>query len=629
MKKLMLLLIVCALAATTAVQAQTLDDYVDSYRGDTMVVKSYVDMGQEANSLVNAISADTVDVPVGRVYELKRDGWYPSLENIASPADRELVIVGQGNGSMTQGTIEDGFPAVFSGIQVDDQAFNNGFLTFNNTATVKNVAIVNGDNNGTPGWGFFSAGDENQTLNLENVIMEHTRWIFLESNNYAGTSLNVSDSYFVNMTGEPCRRNGGVYDNVNYNTNSIRVENSTHIMGSGIIYKFRSYPVNEVFINHNTFVNISGQVFASWGNQSNYIVSNNLFVNANVQGYIPGLDYGELDRDYLPHGIINIDSLRTDRGGEGTLTIDAAWIEENYPDIAVEDFGPDDRKVLVTNNGVFWHDDISTIHETLNSNSVPCPIDESGSDCVAEQGTWVPQSITMNSRTQAMFDDDETYPYLTEGPWVDAGDPQFTEDNGLVDGEALQALIDWSVSAAGEPGSLMAFWRDPENPASENYIYSDYPVYANLSYSNSAYLEGGTGGFPLGDLNWFPAEKEAWMAQRDAEHSMLVASLNDGTLPVSNERTANVPASIKLDQNYPNPFNPTTNISFNLPQAQSVTIKVYDMLGREVAILVNNEQFSSGAHEVKFNAKNLSSGVYFYTLKAGNIVQSKTMTLIK
>lgn len=83
-----------------------------------------------------------------------------------------------------------------------------------------------------------------------------------------------------------------------------------------------------------------------------------------------------------------------------------------------------------------------------------------------------------------------------------------------------------------------------------------------------------------------------------------------------------------LSQNFPNPFNPSTKISFNIPQSDHVTLKVYDMMGKEVATLVNS-QMNMGSYNVNFNAANLSSGVYFYKLISGNFIEVKKMTLIK
>jgi len=93
------------------------------------------------------------------------------------------------------------------------------------------------------------------------------------------------------------------------------------------------------------------------------------------------------------------------------------------------------------------------------------------------------------------------------------------------------------------------------------------------------------------------------------------------------------PTEYKLEQNYPNPFNPSTKIRYSIPTvgtrlALSVQLKVYDILGNEVATLVN-EQKELGYYEVEFNATQLSSGVYFYRLQAGDFVQTKKMILMR
>jgi hypothetical protein len=83
-----------------------------------------------------------------------------------------------------------------------------------------------------------------------------------------------------------------------------------------------------------------------------------------------------------------------------------------------------------------------------------------------------------------------------------------------------------------------------------------------------------------------------------------------------------------LEQNYPNPFNPSTKIRFQVPNSSFVNLKVYDVLGNEVATLVNEEK-TTGSYEVNFNAKGLSSGIYFYQLKVGNLISTKKMVLMK
>ncbi|HRU46484.1 MAG TPA: carbohydrate binding domain-containing protein, partial [Candidatus Marinimicrobia bacterium] len=90
------------------------------------------------------------------------------------------------------------------------------------------------------------------------------------------------------------------------------------------------------------------------------------------------------------------------------------------------------------------------------------------------------------------------------------------------------------------------------------------------------------------------------------------------------------PEKFALRQNYPNPFNPTTNINFTLPEPGNVTLKVYNMLGQEVATLINNEHRGANAtHSILFDGSKLSSGVYFYTLTYGDKTVSKKMVLMK
>ena len=90
-----------------------------------------------------------------------------------------------------------------------------------------------------------------------------------------------------------------------------------------------------------------------------------------------------------------------------------------------------------------------------------------------------------------------------------------------------------------------------------------------------------------------------------------------------------LPSSFALYQNYPNPFNPATSIQYELNSRQLVNLTVYNVLGKEVAALVNREQ-NPGTYSVTFDASGLSSGVYFYVLKAGSeFVQTRKMVLLK
>ena len=94
------------------------------------------------------------------------------------------------------------------------------------------------------------------------------------------------------------------------------------------------------------------------------------------------------------------------------------------------------------------------------------------------------------------------------------------------------------------------------------------------------------------------------------------------------ENPSNVPIKFSLEQNYPNPFNPSTKISFSIPEKSFITLRVYDILGNEVASLLNEEK-PAGYYDVDYDASRLSSGVYFYKLQSNSIVQTRKMILLK
>jgi len=100
------------------------------------------------------------------------------------------------------------------------------------------------------------------------------------------------------------------------------------------------------------------------------------------------------------------------------------------------------------------------------------------------------------------------------------------------------------------------------------------------------------------------------------------------TMINANTNTSIIPEKYSLSQNYPNPFNPVTRIKYDIPKQGFVTMKIYDVLGREVRTLVN-EVKQAGNYSVEFNASELSSGVYFYRLESNDFTDIKRMILVK
>lgn len=97
------------------------------------------------------------------------------------------------------------------------------------------------------------------------------------------------------------------------------------------------------------------------------------------------------------------------------------------------------------------------------------------------------------------------------------------------------------------------------------------------------------------------------------------------------QQISNVVQDYKLSQNYPNPFNPSTVINFSIPKSENVSLKIYNALGKEVAVLLSSERLAPGSYNYEFNVNNynLSSGLYYYTFTSGDFVQTKKMMLIK
>jgi N-acetylneuraminic acid mutarotase len=128
------------------------------------------------------------------------------------------------------------------------------------------------------------------------------------------------------------------------------------------------------------------------------------------------------------------------------------------------------------------------------------------------------------------------------------------------------------------------------------------------------------------------------LAKDLAEQVNLQQQIASGIVPQGNNLykvgdknlmgSADLPTEFELFQNYPNPFNPTTKIKYQLPVQSFVTLKVYDVLGNEIAILVNEEK-PVGSYEIDFKASSLPSGIYFYKLQAGSFLQIKKMVLLK
>ena len=142
----------------------------------------------------------------------------------------------------------------------------------------------------------------------------------------------------------------------------------------------------------------------------------------------------------------------------------------------------------------------------------------------------------------------------------------------------------------------------PSSCDNQTDVYLRWIMTSNTSVNNSTVASGGTS--RIDDI-------------------LIFARAPTGVVEIG------VPSKFDLSQNYPNPFNPSTKINFNLPADCKVSLIIYDVTGREAAKILNNEFRSAGYYTAEFNAFNFASGVYFYSLSAGNFRITKRALLVK
>jgi len=164
-------------------------------------------------------------------------------------------------------------------------------------------------------------------------------------------------------------------------------------------------------------------------------------------------------------------------------------------------------------------------------------------------------------------------------------------------------------------------------------------------YEAIDYLNSGDNAGAVDALNAFINHVEAQRGKKltneqadqlIAETQHIIDAINASSLPKQSSETItqnSIPLAYHLDQNYPNPFNPTTQIRFGIPQAGNVTLKIYNSVGQLVKTLVDGNM-SEGYYQVNWDARDnngnrLSSGIYFYTLTSGSVIESKKMVLMK
>ncbi len=420
------------------------------------------------------------------------------------------------------------------------------------------VAIMNGDN---------------KTLVVDDCIVEYYRFIVFRVNGENG-SVRLTNSFLRNVLTTNNPGNGKVVDPRGNNLESLYVENTTFSGISGELIRLSGAIMNSLFFNHNTVYTMHGFVRDDVQEHSNKLVegsiTNNLFVN---MGWVGDTTNTADAPSHWERAIFTFDSLAV-----------------------VPDLEETDRDVLISRNNFFWEQELV---DYFNSGFQ--------ATCDLCTGGTVKQYSIFNSRAQRFVDAG-----LVRYELAMEENPEFGHTPGLT------GFIDWSKG----------YWTDPASVSEEMLIYdpdgtqevTTWPLLEDYSYptTKASYTAAG-GDFPLGDLNWFPERKAAWMA----------AGGGTGIL-VDREDAVELPGALVLKGNYPNPFNPSTTVRFDLPSAAKVHVEVFDVLGRSMLSTPAQPLASGADRSITVQAGALPSGLYLYRIVAqtGVDVQTQTGTMV-
>ena len=513
-------------------------------------------------SLNKFIADDIADngVPEGRVYRLKRGEIY-LLSGTIKIEDFTLRLYGEEGPPETQ-------PAAVAGFKADGTGIWQ-FFTTKRDIEFKNIYFKGATAQDALTGECVRFLTPDLRLTVDNCIIDSFHFVAFHFFKVPGGSAFITNSIFRNLN----HVTGGLYNGravrfFQKGADSVVVVNNTMANSNSFFVDMSRLQIaNYANIDHNTIVS-TVKYPLHWHYQTDARYTNNLFYNASAYGETV-LDAASQDPDGLVYGLVSVDTLGS-------------------PDLGAEA----DRNFLISNNAWSYGEKVKAYWNARDTvNAMP----------------W------MNSRTEAMFANDTDWP-------------------GLVAENNINSAVNFTLFP-DRTDAMLAYMegvRDNTPVADPNWGYYpsgiifkiDWPLkdVEDLSYATTdpAYTAG-TGGFPIGDLNWFPAKKAEW----------------EGTLSsVGYSGGRAIPTDFELDQNYPNPFNPQTTISYKLNKAAQVKVIIYNMLGQVVHTLVDAKQ-SAGTHSVIWNSRDsrgqqVTSGVYFYKLEtADGISLTQKMVLMK
>jgi hypothetical protein len=541
-----------------------------------------------------------------KTYLLQAGGWYGLDATLEINAPLTIQGATPAPGQMKA--------MIQTGTNPDGTTFGVMF-TVNASITFRNVFLVNADLNN--GWGAIICNQlQPGRVEMDSVTIDPVgSMIFLNLITGPG-NLHVTNSLIMRHANS----SNGMFDYPFINEvstagfDTIYVENTTFVDPGFSFYNAmvsfqRGGAAFDKFIwfNHNSFFFGKSDLLNAFYTNSTFF-TNNLMWEWNIVPF--NNDFGVWFKNFGDQGPAN---TRTCLVKADTLM--TSGVPEAFPS---------SREYFVAYNYNYRDPRINDlIHLGLDSGRVSYL-----------QYLVTPASMKDSSREAGMFSDKTNFPKFIAAKNTEdqpGTNPNFADTK-------IYALTDSAIAWANcAAKSIWGFPAGTFPPAAEwpRYYYRAdtadgnpiaWPRF-NGAYTNSQLMTGSIEGLPLGDLNWFPTQKAVWQT-RQASVMAHILSLDTTVFTAVQEFDNLLPGKYVLSQNYPNPFNPSTQIRYSMPRSGLVTLKVFNLLGQEVALLVNQQQ-SAGNYTVDFNAKGLASGVYVYRLQAENIALSKSMVLVK
>ena len=603
-----ILTVCCGLFISIGLFAQTAPNWSDviaEEKGDIVVVKGY--SSGFFNTLLTAVKGDTLldgtRTNPNRIYETIPGDTY--ISDVTLEMDASIPFLHITAPEPAPGVTPPVHLRAKKGDGTMDKTF---FQTYGNTLMENQYFCFMSINDAYDERELMRCMETATRHEFRNCIFELTAWTQNLPQQNRQTH-KYTDCKFLNVGHEATLEKGCVLETRSLPPDTVWMENCTFLNGGILILALENTGPMHLYFNHNTVVNCS-QPPLCFATGAEMVVTNNLFVNT---GFVA--DYPEFytlfdDDDLLPKGIINIDTMEQSWLTNWYISEDS--VTYFYPLMADESTVDEAaRKVLFDKNSVWW----DPRFETMVNTTLPAA---QSLDSIGEGDLeWMSQMILMNDRTQAMFDDDASYPYLNEGENLNI-EPDFANNKDLVD-EWVSYVVSNSTPGSPNGGDFMPKWR---TNIDLNKFLIDWPMLADLSYTKAGLLAGGVSGYPLGDLNWFPSEKSKWKATNESKK--LWAALKSGELPSGIERNEIQHSQLSV---YPNPFTNTMNVQFELTGGSNVELNVYSLIGEKVMSLDLGYRIN-GKHNVTLDKGNLNSGMYILQLDAENMDRVATKITI-